>query len=438
MYRFGCRSRPSDILHLAYHYILNIPLLIVVLIGLLVGAGTVSLLTQATRLAKDGEEIRKSLTLYREGEATVGPDRSPQDGLLVAARVGDSFGIKQHIARGVNLDHSNELFGETALCTAAARGHCMVVKLLLDAAAHVDMPDRAGWTPLMWAASHGHHTVMRRLLETGASPIAQGNGGKTALELAEATGKTECVHALEDWSAGSLHEHRAAARIQSCQRGRSSRRNKNAQIDAATRIQARHRGKLGRHSARARRQARLAEERARLGSEVEHSAATKLQAQQRGRVTRHRMAAEQRAQQQARRRERIAVARRKAKRAARRAAQSRLHSRDATDEEHLAATQLQAVQRGRLARRRMAREVEEHHAATRLQAVQRGRLVRRHRANERRAATKIQSRQRGRQGRHAFARRPEVLLREMTMMAERLDEMKDEFSVRCWGMAPIE
>ena len=40
MYRFGCRSRPSDILHLAYHYILNIPLLIVVLIGLLVGAGT--------------------------------------------------------------------------------------------------------------------------------------------------------------------------------------------------------------------------------------------------------------------------------------------------------------------------------------------------------------------------------------------------------------
>ena len=420
-----------------WSYIVTVTLINASSSRLLVGAGTVNLLSQATQLAKDEEDIRKGLTLYREGTASVGPDKTPQDGLLAAARVGDAHAIKQHIARGVNPDLSYELLGETALCTAAARGHRAVVRLLLNAAAHVDMADRAGWTPLMWAASHGHRTVLRLLLETGASAIARGDGGKTALELAAVTGKVGCVCTLEDWSAGSLHEHRAAGHIQARQRGRSARRRRRAQTDAATRIQAQYRGKAGRCSARARQQVLLAEERARVGSEEEHSAATMLQALQRGRATRERMAAEQRVERQARRRERIAVARRKAKRAARRAAQARLHSRDATDAEHHAATQLQAVQRGRLARRRMAREAEEHQAATRLQAVQRGRLIRRHRIKEQRAATKIQARQRGRQDRRAFARRPDVLLREMTAMAERLNRMENEFSVRCWGLAPL-
>ena len=270
----------KSISYIDWPYIVTVKLINASWCGL-VGAGTVSLLSQATQLAKDGEDIRKSLTFCREDEASVGPDMPAQHGLLAAARVGDVLAIKQHIARGVNLDLSYELFGETALCTAAARGHRAVVTLLLNAAAHVDTTDRAGWTPLMWAASHGHRTVLRVLLETAASPIARGNGGKTALELAAATGKIDCIHALEDWSAGSLHEHRAAAHIQARHRGRVVRRQRRAQTDAATRIQARCRGKAGRCSTRARRQARLAEERARLGSEEEHSAATKLQALQR-------------------------------------------------------------------------------------------------------------------------------------------------------------
>ena len=72
-----------------------------------------------------------------------------------------------------------------------------------------------------------------------------------------------------------------------------------------------------------------------------------------------------------------------------------------------------------------------------MQSVQRGRMVRRRMAKEKRAATKIQARERGRQDRRAFARRPEVLLREMTEMADRLAEMENEISMRCWGMAPL-
>lgn len=412
---------------------------------------TLHLLSQAARLAKDGEAIWKGLA--QGGEATAEQDKTPQV-LLAAARVGDRVAVKQQIARGTNLDLSNELFRETALCTAAAHGHRAVANLLLQAAAQVDMADRAGWTPLMWAASYGHPAVLRLLLESGASSIARGGGGRTALELAQATNKVDCVLALRAWSVGSLYEHRAASRIQARQRGRSARRRRKVQEDAATRIQSRQRGKAGRCSARARHQARLAEERARLaeerarlGSEEEHTAATKLQAWQRGRAVRQRMAAEQaehRAQRRAKQSERVAAARRAARRAERRAAQSRLHFREATEAEHGAATRLQAVQRGRLARkqmarekRRMAREADEHRAATKLQALQRGRLTRVRMAEERRAATKIQARQRGRQGRYAFARRPDVLLREMTVLAGRLDDMTDEFSVRCWGIAPL-
>lgn len=366
-------------------------------------------------------------------------DMTPQNLLLAAARVGDVTAIKQQVVRGTNLDLSSELFGETALCTAAARGHGTVVNVLLEAGAQVDRADRAGWTALMWAASHGHSTILRRLLESGASSIARGNGGKTALDLAKVTQKVECILALRAWSAGSRHEHCAASRIQATQRGRSARRHRKTQADAATRIQALHRGKVGRRSTRARHQARLAEQRARLGSEEEHRAATRLQALQRGRATRQRVAAAQRAQRKAGQRKRVAAARRAAKRAALHAARARLHHSyyKGTKKEHSAATRLQAAQRGCSTRRRMARDADKHRAATRLQARQRGRSMRRRMVEEKRAATKIQARQRGRRGRREFARRPEVLLREMTVMASRLGQMEDEFSVRCWGMAPL-
>ena len=413
---------------------------------------TLHLLSQAARLAKDGEAIWKGLGQDRA--VTMEQNKKPQDLLLAAARVGDRSAVKQQIVRGTNLDLSNELFRETALCTAAAHGHRAVANLLLQAAAQVDMADRAGWTPLMWAASYGHPSVLRLLLESGASSIARGGGGRTALELAKATNKVDCVTALQAWSLGSLYEHLAASRIQARQRGCSARRRRKAQADAATRIQSRQRGRAGRRSARDRYQARLAEERARfaeerarLGSEEEHTAATKLQAWQRGRAARERLAAEkaeQRAHKRVKQRERVAAARRAARRAEWRAAQSRLQFLEATEAEHSAATRLQAVQRGRLTRkqltqekRRIARETEEHRAATKLQALQRGRLTRARMAEERRAATKIQARQRGRQGRYAFARRPDVLLREMTVLAGRLDEMTCEFSVRCWGIAPL-
>lgn len=69
--------------------------------------------------------------------------------------------------------------GQTALMWAAAGGHSMIVKSLLDNGARIDIASNGGFTPLLFAARSGDIETTRILLDAGADPdeatVEQGN-----------------------------------------------------------------------------------------------------------------------------------------------------------------------------------------------------------------------------------------------------------------------
>ena len=177
----------------------------------------------------------------------------------------------------------------------------------------------------------------------------------------------------------------AALRIQATHRGKSGRRQyqeRRDMNDAALRIQAAHRGKYGRrefqerqaaaHSAALTEQEQEQHEEEQQGLPVEGSvdaeldAAVRIQARHRGRQGR----------------------------------EAASHRRTERRREDSAATRVQALQRGKMARQQAAAEQT---AATRVQALQRGKMARQQAAAEQAAATRVQAQQRGRMARRLAA-----------------------------------
>lgn len=79
---------------------------------------------------------------------------------------------------------------------AAASHEVVLVELLLEAGADVEMADSGGVRPL-WIASHqGHREALSRLLQAGASVNARALDGTTALWAACMQGHACCVRAL--------------------------------------------------------------------------------------------------------------------------------------------------------------------------------------------------------------------------------------------------
>jgi TonB family protein len=81
---------------------------------------------------------------------------------------------------------------------AAASGQDGTVRYLLSRTEQleVDAADEAGWTPLMHAADAGHGIVVQLLLDAGASVNLKNGVQETALHLAARQGRTEVVRLL--------------------------------------------------------------------------------------------------------------------------------------------------------------------------------------------------------------------------------------------------
>ena len=81
--------------------------------------------------------------------------------------VGTGIGVDVAIAAGANVN-AGALFGETALMSAAQRGHEAYVSELIAAGAAVDVADDNGWTALMYASVNGHAACVSLLIGAGA------------------------------------------------------------------------------------------------------------------------------------------------------------------------------------------------------------------------------------------------------------------------------
>src|SRR5882757_2725137 len=84
-----------------------------------------------------------------------------------------------------------------AIVGAAANGHEIVVKLLLEKGVHPDSKDSDGKTPLSWAAEKGHEGVAQFLLDEDAVDVgSKDNSCWTPLSWAANAGQEAIVRLL--------------------------------------------------------------------------------------------------------------------------------------------------------------------------------------------------------------------------------------------------
>jgi len=100
-------------------------------------------------------------------------------------------------AKGIDVNLA-DIYGRTALCWAAFRGHTEIVQALLQAEGiDVNLADKYVQTPLYWAALRGHTKTVQALLKAeGIGVNLADNYGQTPLYWAEYCGHTETVQAL--------------------------------------------------------------------------------------------------------------------------------------------------------------------------------------------------------------------------------------------------
>ena len=137
-------------------------------------------------------------------DPAVDPDAPPDVQWFQAAKVGDTWSLKQLLnERPSLLGKAARAGGQTALHHCAAAGHLTCATELMDRGLMVNVRDAQQSTALHTAASSGHLELVVELMRRGAEIAAQDLNGMTAAELAEARGHTQIVEALRG-GAGDL------------------------------------------------------------------------------------------------------------------------------------------------------------------------------------------------------------------------------------------
>ncbi|QGA20938.1 hypothetical protein EYB26_008648 [Talaromyces marneffei] len=110
------------------------------------------------------------------------------------------FGVQEAVSDLLDSPSKNlkDSYGRTPLSWAAGNGHDVVVKLLLEKGAELEIKDNiSGRTPLSYAAERGHEAVVKLLLKHGAKLETKGNvSGQTPLSYAAERGHEAVVKLL--------------------------------------------------------------------------------------------------------------------------------------------------------------------------------------------------------------------------------------------------
>lgn len=121
------------------------------------------------------QDDARMIQIGLQGGASASTITSPYGGtaLIAAAHLGNVAAVRELTAARAPLDHVNNL-GWTALLEAIILGdggarHTQTVRLLVEAGANVNIPDRGGMTPLGHAIRRGYARIVSILQQVGAN-----------------------------------------------------------------------------------------------------------------------------------------------------------------------------------------------------------------------------------------------------------------------------
>ena len=141
-------------------------------------------------------------TLVTGGADANALDAQRYDVVTIAAVRGDVPTLRLALALGARPGNVTSPYDGTALIAAAHLGQVDVVRILLDGGAPLDHVNNLGWTALMESIVLGdggsrHTETLRVLLEAGADPNVPDRAGVTPLAQARARGYSGMVKLLE-------------------------------------------------------------------------------------------------------------------------------------------------------------------------------------------------------------------------------------------------
>ena len=124
------------------------------------------------------------------------------DIVTIAAVANDTATLKLALQLGASAKNVTSRYAGTALIAAAHLGHAEVVRTLAAAGAPLDHVNNLGWTALMESIVLGdggsrHTETLRVLLEAGADPNIPDRAGVTPLAQARGRGYAGMVKLLE-------------------------------------------------------------------------------------------------------------------------------------------------------------------------------------------------------------------------------------------------
>lgn len=164
----------------------------------------------------DGDEQHGESSTARLGTCCFRMSWSVRADWFASVRSGDIAALRSKIASGVvrNVNVRGD-WGKTALYLSVEAHHEPAVKLLIEAAADVNLRDRGlnNDTPLHVAAYRGSANIMRHLLRAGADINAVNLLSRSPLDLASqkdreqnSSGKELCVELLTGWATAVMGE----------------------------------------------------------------------------------------------------------------------------------------------------------------------------------------------------------------------------------------
>jgi len=148
--------------------------------------GTTEFIAGILQLKLDREKVEagraKIAKLLRQQGAQTDFAGPVGNDIWTAAGAGNIEAVKQHLAKGVDVDAKNK-DEATALHVAAFLGQYEVAELLIQKGADVNVSDDDGGTALHAAAFLGQYEVAKLLVQKGADVNARKNDGATAMDV---------------------------------------------------------------------------------------------------------------------------------------------------------------------------------------------------------------------------------------------------------------